>query len=334
MNSHEIAPVGQPSPVLVPAQEPDAKPLRPQASGRSAARKWLWASLALVVCLSVGYGGHRHWRRAQVRALHQQCAKLGAANDWNALASVAAEWAALEPQRADPWIYRAQAAEELKDWAEMVAYLDRVPRSDSRAIGALVRKAITEFEKLNRPWDGIKTCDAVLALDERVLIAHKQSIFFCAMTLQRAELVRRVRRAIQLRRESPESYVYLVGASWLYMGSVYRHNSHWLGADPENETFQVARALQVYVGEVKSDLEQAAQFEHIPPDEELLRKYPHNQELVAYFLNRCISEGDVERVRGLLEAVPAQLAEQDPRFWRARAWCEDAGGDLEAAEKS
>lgn len=290
--------------------------------------------LALGVCLSLGYGGHRHWRRAKIRALHQQCAKLSAENDWNALASISAEWAALEPERADPWIYRAEVAEAFNEWAEMVEYLDRVPRSDTRAITALVRKGVTEFEKLNRPWDSMQTCDEVLGLDERVLIAHKQTIFFYAMTLQRTEMVRRIRRAIQVRRESPETYVFLVGGSWLYSGSLYRHNSHWLEGDPDNETFLVARAVQIYLSEVKTDLEQAAQFEHIPPDEELLQKYPHNQELVAYFLNRCITEGDVERVRGLLEAVPPHLAEQDPRFWRARAWCEDVSGELEAAEKS
>src|SRR5262249_33591678 len=60
----------------------------------------------------------------------------------------------------------------------------------------------------------------------------------------------------------------------------------------------------------------------------------HNLELVAYFLNRSISEGDIERIHELLEAVPPHLAEGDARFWRARAWCEDSVGEFESAEKS
>lgn len=306
----------------------------PERARRGLSRPASWIALSLIVCTLVGYGIHRHRRRAALLSLRQECTRLSAENDWNGLLDASAEWAQLEPQRADPWLYRAEAAEGLKDWAGMVAYLDRVPRSDGRIIATLVRKAVTEFEKLNRPWDSMKTCDELLAIDPRVLIAHKQTIFFYAMTLQRAEMVKRVRRAIRVQRESPESYVFLVGASWLYSGSLYRHNSHWLEADPDNETFQVARSVQIYLAEVKSDLEHAGEFDHILSDEELLRKYPHNLELVAYFLNKCISEGDVERIRELLGAVPAELAQADARFWRARAWYEDSTGDLAAAEKS
>jgi tetratricopeptide (TPR) repeat protein len=75
-------------------------------------------------------------------------------------------------------------------------------------------------------------------------------------------------------------------------------------------------------------------FDHIPSEEELLERYPHNVELVAYFLNRSISEGDQERIHELLEAVPADVAERDARCWRALAWCEDAIGDFESAEQS
>ena len=191
-----------------------------------------------------------------------------------------------------------------------------------------------EFEQLNRPWDGLRTCDEVLAMEPRVLVAHKQSIFFCAVTLQRAELIRRVRRAVHVRRESPESYVYLVSASWLYSGSMYRHNSHWLEADPNCETFQVAQALEVYASEAKEDPEHAAEFAHIPDAEKLLESYPHNLELLAFFLKRSIVDGDLARVQELLAAVPRNAAEGDPRIWRARAWCQDTLGETAAAEQS
>lgn len=319
------------------AQEPLYRRLWQRSPGRTRSgmrrRGWL-VGLALIGCVSLVCGLFYRWHTTSAAALGRQCRILSAHGKWPELAIASAQWARAEPQAADPWLSRAEAAEGLEDWAHVVQYLDRVPRSDSRATAALIRKATVEFENLNRPRDGVKTCDEVLELDPRVLMAHKQPIFFYAMTLQRAEMVRRVRRAIQLRRESPESYVYLVGAHWLYSASLYRHNTHWLESDPQSEIFQVAQALQVYVSEAKSEPQRAPEFEHIPPEEQLLQKYPHNLELVAYFLNRSISEGDLDRVHDLLEAVPFHLADADPRFWRARAWCDDANGDFAAAEKS
>lgn len=297
-------------------------------------RWWLLLLLALMVGAPAGRWFYSSWRRESVADFNRACRELSTRQKWRELSELSERWSDIEPARAEPWLYRAGAAEGLEDWAGVVQYLDRVPRDDGRAVGALVRKAVAEFEQLNRPWDGLRTCDEVLELEPRVLIAHKQSIFFDAMTLQRAEMVRRIRRAIEVRRESPESYVYLISASWFYSGSLYRHNTRWLEGDPDDETFQVAQALQVYTSQAKSDLERAADFEHIPPAEELLLKYPHNLELVAYFLNRSITDGDLERVQMLLQAIPRDRADADARFWRARAWCEDALGDLESAERS
>jgi tetratricopeptide (TPR) repeat protein len=42
----------------------------------------------------------------------------------------------------------------------------------------------------------------------------------------------------------------------------------------------------------------------------------------------------LERVQELLKLIPNNLADQDARFWRARAWCEDTLGNLEQAESS
>jgi tetratricopeptide (TPR) repeat protein len=327
--------------VMQSPPEAALQPLRRRIWHRLTAReswgmrgRWWLAGLALVVSLLSGTGVYRAWCRASAAALSEQCRELSSQKQWSELATASARWAEFEPHKIGPWLSRAEAAEGVEDWDGVVRHLDRVPRGDGRAVAALIRKAVVEFEKLNRPWDSMRTCDEVLRLNPLVLFAHKQSIFFYAMTLQRAETVRRVRRAIQVRRESPESYVFLVGASWLYSGSLYRHNSHWREGDPDNEIFQVAQALHVYLSRAKSELEYAALFDHIPSEDELLERYPHNVELVAYFLNRSISEGDLERIHELLEAVPADVAEGDARFWRARAWCEDASGDFEAAEQS
>ncbi|HVW01722.1 MAG TPA: hypothetical protein VHB77_15330 [Planctomycetaceae bacterium] len=290
--------------------------------------------LTLAIALSAGGWFVYQWRYENVETYERQCSLYNAKGKWPQLAAVAEKWSRREPQKADPWLFRAVAAEGLEDWPAAVEYLDRVPRDDPRAVPALVRKAIAEFEQLNRPWDGVKTCDEVLRIEPRVLIAHKQVIFFFATTLQRAEMVRRIREAIRLRRESPESYIYLVSASWLYSGSLYRHNTHWLEGDPDSQVFRVAQAMPVYTSQAKSDRERAAEFEHIPPPEQLLERYPHNLELLAYFLSRSITDGDLERVQQLLEAVPPAVGDADARVWRARAWCADTLGDSDGAEQA
>ena len=296
-------------------------------------RFWpLW--LCLLLCMAAGglYVGRS--QTESILAFQQRCNELSAEGKWEELAPLAKRWSEIEPQAADPWLFRANAAEGIKDWEAVAANLDRVPRTDPRAAAALVRKAIAEFEPLNRPWQGMQTCDEILELEPRVLIAHKQTIFFCAMTLQRAEMVRRIRRAISVRRESPESYIYLVGASWLYSGALYRHNTHWLKGDPDSELFQVAQAMQVYTSQAKSDLERSAEFEHIPTPEQMLERYPHNLELIAFLLSRTITAGDLEQVQSLLQRIPTEVADKDARFWRARAWCQDAAGELEQSEQS
>lgn len=311
-----------------------AQPVRPQ-SGSSRFSGW---KLAFAVCLAACGGvGLWCWHISYLHSLvslHQECRKLSAQEHWDELAVRAEQWAKLEPNKADPWLFSAEAAEGQQDWNQLVEVLSRVPPSDRRAPVSWLRKATVEFEYLNRPWDGIRSCDRVLELDPRILIAHKQSIFFHAMTLQRAELVSRIRRAIEVRRESPEAYVFLISATWLYSGSLYRHNTHWLEADPSNETFRVAQALQIYASDAKQDREFANEFEHIPTPETLLEQYPHNLELVAFLLKQSISSGDVDRVEELLERIPTELAERDPRCIYARAWLQETSGAFADAEIS
>jgi tetratricopeptide (TPR) repeat protein len=264
----------------------------------------------------------------------RECQILSKDQTWDELAVMSERWSRVEPLKAEPWLFRAEAAENRGEWENLISYLDQIPRSDRRSIAALVRKAAAEFEYVNRPWDGMKTCDEVLALDPRVLLAHKQVIFFQVMTLQRAELVRRIRNAIRLRRESPWAYAYLASSSWIYSASLYRQNTRWLESDPDNETFLVARALHVYTADMKSDLERASEFEDIPPAEDMLKRFPQNLELIAFFLNRSITEGDVEAVQDFLQRLPRERTDGDPRFWRGRAWVEDTLGQLESAERS
>ncbi|HEY0984294.1 tetratricopeptide repeat protein [Schlesneria sp.] len=294
-------------------------------------RRSIWVMLIILLVVPLAYWGHQVWQAKTVKSLASLCYEASRNSQWDKLAKASERWSYLEPQRAEPWLFRAEAAEEVQDWKLMAKCLGSIPRTDRRAIPSLARKAGLEFEYLNRPWDGLKTCDEIISLDPRVLLAHKQSIFFAAMTLQRAELVKRIRAAIRVRRESPEAYVYLASASWFYGASLYRNNSFWLEGNPDDETFQVARAMQIYMSEAKSNLEEAENYAHIPEATELLQRYPHNLELLAYFINLAIEDGNIDEVSRLLASVPQEAADGDARIWRARAWKADVENDFESA---
>ena len=297
-------------------------------------RRWFIALMIIVVAVPIGYITRDYLHKRTILAYEEQCHELKRKQDWAELAKISEAWSKLEPLVASPWLYRAEAAEGVSDWAALVQYLDRVPRDDYRAVPSLLSKAIVEFEKLNRPWDGARTCDEILELNPQVLVAHKQTVFFYMMTLQRKEALRRVRRAIRLRRESPETYIFLVSANWLNPAALYRNNTIWLESDPNSEIFEVARAMPIYTTSAKDDPKQAAVVEHIPTVEKLLEKYPHNPELLSFLISLAITNGDLERVQELLSAFPEELADTDARYWRARAWCEDALGQFDLAEKS
>lgn len=296
---------------------------------------WLIPLLAiLVLAVPISQFARQYLRERALIALDRDAYELKRQKNWEELKKVSEKWSILQPESADAWLYRAEAAEALEDWESMVDFLDHVPRTDPRAVGALLSKSITEFEKLNRPFAGAKTCDEVLELNPLVMVAHKQTIFFYMMTLQRKEALWRIRRAIKLRRESPETYVFLVSAHWLNPAALYQNNTIWLEGNPDSEIFEVARAMPIYTTAAKDDPKQAAVVEHIPTAEKLLEKYPHNPELLSFFINQSITNGDLERVQSLLAAFPPEIAETDARFWRAKAWCEEILEDLEAAERS
>lgn len=311
---------------------PIAKPNATRPPRRFA---WLYL-LPVLIALAVPAGNYvRGYLNDQTLIkLDHDAYELKRQKNWPELAKVAERWTTLQPKSADAWFYRAEAAEALEDWESLVVFLDKIPRDDSRAVGALLSKAITEFEKLNRPFDGAKTCDEVLAINPLVMVAHKQTVFFYMMSLQRKEAIWRIRRAIRLRRESPETYVFLVSAHWLNPAALYQNNTIWLESNPNSEIFEVARAMPIYTTAAKDDPKQATVVEHIPPAEKLLEKYPHNPELLSFFINQTITNGDLERVQELVAAFSPEVAETDPRYWRAKAWCEEIQGDLEEAEKS
>lgn len=305
-----------------------------QVSNRSwsgSSRRWIrWGGA--FACLIVIMAGLVWWQIPSEQNLRTQCRDFRKKANWKQLASLSEYWTRRQPKSAEAWLFRAEAAQGLQDFAKVADYLGRVPADDKRAIPAWLERVAILFEKLNQPLEAVATCHEILKLDPRVTVARDRIIFFEALTLQRAALMRDIRDAIKEKRESQEGYVYLVGAHWLYFSNQYELNTKWLEASPDNEMFQVSRAMQVIMSNAKDNPKRAAEFEHIPGPDELLKLYPKNIEIVVYHLERRMADGDVDGVKQLLDAVP-EAGVLDARYLSVRSWWHEAQGDLKAAEE-
>ncbi len=300
----------------------------------SASCRCLFASISILVVLIFAI---RWWAlEAKVAArkrTEQECRRLRDSKQWQQLADVAQRWSEWDPLQASAWLYRAEASEHDRDAVKTAEYLSHVPETDPRAVVALGALVSLQFEVLNQPLQGVLNCQRILRIDPRVTSAHRQLIFFLLSTLQRPEMIRRIREAIELRRESPESYVFLAGADWIYPSNLYSLNTHWLESEPDSELFQVGRAMQVYNSNAKSHPERSKDFEQIPTADQLLLSFPHNLEILAYHLENQMANGQADAVQSLVDAAPEGMTE-DARFWIAKAWLQDQRGETQQAETS
>jgi tetratricopeptide (TPR) repeat protein len=188
--------------------------------------------------------------------------------------------------------------------------------------------------------DAAQACERVLAHDPHSQVAQQRLIFFLALTLQRTELVRQIKSAIESHSEPIESYVYLFMVDSLMFSNGIESNSRWLQSDPESELFEVAQAI--FIAETldfsisMDDLAaaQAARRDAARRDavlQKLRTKYPHNAELLAYNIQKLIQLGDVAAVVNLLAEATVEC-EADPRFWRFKGWVHFQRGELADAE--
>lgn len=118
-------------------------------------------------------------------------------------------------------------------------------------------------------------------------------------------------------------------------------NERWMQSARDAETFQVAYALQLPDIEVElagsSTANSAEEMPNVPAGrskrelvDELLIRFPHNVELLAFKAEERISAGDVDGVATLLSQAPA-TAQQDSRYWRIKGWLHESANELEDA---
>ncbi|MBC8114020.1 MAG: hypothetical protein H7062_06560 [Candidatus Saccharimonas sp.] len=309
----------------------------------SSNRRIVVISVAIVVLATAAISpyAYREWCSYRRNDLAEQCRAARSRQRWDDLQVLADRWSKWDSQNGEAWMYRAQAASGRHEWLEAANYFWRVPDTDARAIPALIELSKLAFTHLNDPLKGVAACERILRIDPRAAGAHQQLIWFHAMTLQREKLLRQIHAAIDVQREPREAYVYFFLADTLRSGSAVELNERWLEAAPDAELFLVARVLQLPdletespdtpnpspAGEHPKTMTGRSKLELV---DELLNRFPHNMELLAYKADDCITTGDIDGAAALLSQAP-DAATQDNRFWRIQGWLHESNNELEEA---
>lgn len=261
---------------------------------------------------------------------------------WKQLSRLSQAWSDAEPDDAESWMYRAEAARQQGDLVSTNDFLGKVPPTSPFGVRALEARIELQFGPLNQPLAAVESCQALLQCDPASKVAHQRLIFFFAFTLQRQKLIEEIREAVTLRCEPREAYGYLFMADSLVLSNAGSQNARWLESDPTSELFAIAQAVHIAETlegqiprddpEILSTMKEAIERRDRTL-QDLLQKYPHNLELLAFFLRQAVERGDVARVNELLFQSPAE-AEFDNRFWRYRGWLLQSDNDFSEAESA
>ena len=287
---------------------------------------------------------YRAWCSHRRNELAKQCRAARSSLRWDDLQVLADRWTGWDSLNGEAWMFRGQAASGRADWSAAASHFWRVPDSDSHAIPAMIEVSKLAFTRLNDPLKGIDACHRILQIDPRAVGAHTQLIGFYATTLQREKLLQQIHAAIHAKSEPREAYVYYFLLYTFRSMDAVELNERWLKEAPESELFLVARVLQlpdpktespetpidVPAGGFSRSLTERSKLEQV---DELLNRFPHNLELIAYKAEDRFAAGDVRGAAALLSQAP-DAAGNDNRFWRFKGWLHESNGELEKATEA
>ena len=295
------------------------------------------------VVAAVGFGP-QWWRDRQAQTFERQCRELRNRKDWTQLASVSETWTQRDPQRANAWLFRAEAAEGQRQYAVAADFLFQVPSQDAKSVPAFLQGATILLGKANRPIEGVEALHKLLKREQRIAEVHRDLIQYYALTLQRQRLLEQIRFAIESHREPVEAFVYLFLVDTLRLSNGVEMNNRWLEQYPDHELFLVARTL--HMEEQREAGSQAAEnkgggAEHPTGSHsrrsqalaELLQRFPHNVELLSHHIELSLVVGDTDRVVSLLSQAPPEI-DVDNRFWRYKGQVHEARGEVAEAESA
>lgn len=302
---------------------------------------WL-AVLCLAGFAVLAYAGWQFstWTRLSPGEIRQECQRALLTRRWDRLEELGTKWTTAEPQNGEAWVFLAEAFNGREDFQRALECLKKVPDSATQMESALMAQMDLQFGPLNRPRDGAVTAERIIQLDPQSLVAQQRLIFFLTMTLQRDRLNKQIRQAIEAGTEPRESYVYLFFLDSLFFANGAELNGQWLLGEPDSELFEVGEAIfiaETLDASVSMDdretaqAAQRAQSRKVAVLKELLQKYPHNAELLAYQLRECVLTGNVPRAVELLAQATVE-AELDNRFWRFKGWIHSQRNESTEAE--
>lgn len=303
-------------------------------------KRLVQASLAVLVMAFVVTAGF-YWRSTKIQSLASECKAAVRAEDWKRLRLVASQYQSWEPTKAAPIIFLAEAANQQGRLAEAAAILERLPESDPMTPPALVERSTLLFGPLNRPLEAAETLERALKLNPRLVEARRRLIYFYAFTLQRRKMVAHAYAAMQHDSDLPETYVYLISQDWLSFANAFEENTRWLASNPDEELFLVARAIYRVTSKALDEASEPNQVEVLDEQglpyhrrvlAEYFQRFPHNTELLAYYLKEATTNGDAAEVARLLARVPPDAVD-DNRFWRFKGWLHNVKGEPFQAEE-
>ncbi len=297
-------------------------------------RRWLWFAALLALLAGCAWGGYLY----QIQIWDRACRVAQKEKRWADLETTAQTWSLWAPRSAEPWAFLADGVQNQQRYVEAAEYLARVPAHLPQSLAAQIARSKLQFGPANRPFDGEQTCLDLLTREPRVGEAHQLLIQFYTVTLQRTKLRQQIQQAITVRREPRDAYVYYFLMDSIRLGDGTPLNELWLESFPDHEVLLVAKLLHsedklhhdpttppTESLAVVTDKESAAR--------ELLQRFPHNANLLAYLIDQELSKGRIEQVVELLTAAPVE-AESDQRFWRFKGWVHFVREEHEQAEKA
>lgn len=270
------------------------------------------------------------------------CRDASQNKQWAALLEHAERWTAIEPESGEAWMNAARALQQQKKFDEAALCLQRVPITGPDAEAALIAQLDLAFGPRNCPEEGAAICKAQLERNPHSTVAQQRLIFFLAITVQRRQLQKQIRAAIESGSEPREAYVYLFFADSLHFSNGAKWNGQWLQGNPESELFEVAQAVFIaQTLDLSFSMDNREEWQNARAAlakkgsvmAQLLKRYPHNTELLAYHLRESVKAGDVSRTLQLLSQAPV-ASEDDGRFWRYKGWVHAQRDELTAAEEA
>lgn len=298
-------------------------------------RRFAWIAALALAAVLICSGGY-WWKITAISSAVTACQTAMNERRWEDARMWAEVWTQRQPNDAGAWLARAEAARQLQDWKATEDSLARIPRTDRRYLRAQALRGDLALEALRDPFLAMTVWQDLMRVAPTSNLAHQRLIYLYAMTLQRGRMIEQIRTAIRLRCEPPEAYGYLLAANSLLFSDGYPRVSQWQRQHPEDETLRVAQAVFAARTNPSKGQRMFGVADGLLADRGLIEScrhdYPRNLEVLAFFIETAIAEGNFAELGELLAELPS-TADQDSRFWRYRGtWLDSERRTTEAAE--